>query len=149
MEEPAPKRFLEIEPSTIEAINPMRHPMSSLSIDVRESDGDAPEDESTRLTGQQIENWSTFSPPPATFSWTAPNIRYQPLYFEHVPLERYGQTQGPLREAVRGTVHFYGSLFLLPLHATVDHPRSCDYPLGFCRPGNPTKQVRQFCWWRR
>ena len=137
----------QVAPETIDAINPMRHPMATLSIDVRDFHDEKPADESLKFTDQSIENWSTFAPQPATFAWAAPNIRYQPLYFENVPLERYGQTRSPLAEVAYGGIHFYRSLTLLPYHAAFDHPRSCDYPLGFCRPGNPTNKVRQFQWW--
>lgn len=142
-----PEEPQQIAPETIEAINPLRHPMATLSIDVRDFHDEKPADESLKFTDQSIENWSTFAPQPATFAWAAPNIRYQPLYFENVPLERYGQTRSCLAEVAYGGIHFYRSLTLLPYHAAFDHPRSCDYPLGFCRPGNPTNKVRQFQWW--
>ena len=137
----------QVDPSTIEAINPLRRPMSTLSLDIRDHGDEKPNDESLQFTSQNIEHWSTFAPQPATFSWAAPNIRYQPLYFENVPLERYGQTRSPLVEVAAGGVHFYRSLVLLPYHAAFDHPKSCDYPLGFCRPGNCTNRVKQFQWW--
>ena len=136
----------QVDPETIDAINPLRHPMATLSIDVRDFHDEKPADESLKFTDQSIENWSTFAPQPATFAWAAPNIRYQPLYFENVPLERYGQTRSCLGEVAYGGIHFYRSLTLLPYHAAFDRPRSCDYPLGFCRPGNPTNKVRQFQW---
>ena len=142
-----PEEPRQVAPETIDAINPMRHPMATLSIDVRDFHDEKPADESLKFTDQSIENWSTFAPQPATFAWAAPNIRYQPLYFENVPLERYGQTRSCLAEVAYGGIHFYRSLTLLPYHAAFDHPRSCDYPLGFCRPGNPTNKVRQFQWW--
>lgn len=80
-----------------------------------------------------------------TFAWAAPDIRYQPLYFEDVPLERYGQTPGPVRAELRSGLHFFRSAALLPVLMWQDHPSECDYPLGFCRPGTAVP----FTWQRQ
>ena len=152
MEEPPAELELEdptaTKPGTIDAINPLRSPISALTIDVRDYSDDKPSDESSRFTDERIEDWSAFAPQPSTFAWAAPNIRYQPLYFENVPLERYGQIRRrPIVETAAGAVHFYRSLVLLPYHLRVDCAKSCDYPLGFCRPGDPTYKVKQYqCW---
>lgn len=103
-------------------------------IDVRESGGRFPDDRSIEMM--------SFGGPvsrPASakvFAWAAPNIKYQPLYFEEVALERYGQTLPPNQQAVASGIHFFKSLVTLPHQMRHDAPSSCDYPLGFCRPGN-------------
>ena len=112
-----------------------------IRVDVRDSGNRVPEDRSTELGG--------FGGPsirPTTgkvFAWAAPNIRYQPLYFEDVPLERYGQTLPPFRQSALSTVHFFKSFVLIPHQMRHDHPGSCDYPLGFCRPGNVVSYVME------
>lgn len=103
-------------------------------IDVRETGGRFPEDRSIEMM--------SFGGPvsrPASakvFAWAAPNIKYQPLYFEEVALERYGQTLPPNQQAFASGIHFFKSLVSLPHQMRHDAPSSCDYPLGFCRPGN-------------
>lgn len=72
---------------------------------------------------------------PTVYLWEAPNIRHNPLYFEDIGLERYGQDAGLLQPVVSG-VHFFGRVQTLPLQAMFKRPFSCDYPLGHYRPGN-------------
>ncbi len=140
-----------LEPSVdgaiFDQVNPLKKPMSMLSLDVREMSSDAPQDRSTALSQTDYGRWASFTPQPIAFAWAAPDIRYQPLYFENVRLERYGQTRGPWKEVGDGAVHFFASAALLPYHARFDRPRSCDYPLGYCRPGNSTCCTRQLQWW--
>lgn len=115
-----------------------------IRIDIREAGGRIPEDRSYELAG------FGGSPTPVTsakvFAWAAPNLRYQPLYFEDVALERYGQTRPSYRQGVASGIHFFRSLVLIPHQMRHDHPASCDYPLGFCRPGSqvPYTIQRQF-----
>lgn len=113
-----------------------RKTIRAISLDIREKSDRAPQDVATKLLDSQSGRWSSFAPAPKVYAWAAPNIRYQPLYFEDVALERYGQTKSPGRQAVRSGVHFFTSVGLLPWHLCQDPPQSCDYPLGFCRPGD-------------
>ena len=79
-------------------------------------------------------------------SWAAPNIRYQPLYFEHVSSERYGQTYRPVIQSAVNSAHFFGSLITVPKKWIQQRPFQCVSPLGYCRPGNlaPYTRERQF-----
>ncbi len=83
---------------------------------------------------------------PGTFqerlaAWEAPNVRWYPLYFEDVALERYGYTGGPIIQPVRSAAFFGASLLLLPVNLIRDNPFQCDTPLGYCRPGSPAPYV--------
>ncbi|MEL7499171.1 MAG: hypothetical protein AAFN77_16305 [Planctomycetota bacterium] len=108
--------------------------IQQIQIDIRETEQRIPADRSFELSG--------FGGPASrptsskVFAWAAPDIRYQPLYFEDVALERYLQTRPPFQQSVASGLHFFKSLVLLPHQMRHDHPASCDYPLGFCRPGN-------------
>lgn len=113
-----------------------RKGIRAISLDIREKNGKAPEDIAAKLLESRSGQWSSFYAAPKLFCWVAPDIRYQPLYFEDVPLERYGQTRCTPLQTVSSGVHFFTSLALLPLHMRHDPPGSCDYPLGFCRPGD-------------
>ena len=64
--------------------------------------------------------------------WT---IGYRPLYFEDIPLERYGRTAGIVQPGV-SAVRFFCTLPLLPYKMTVRPPRSCQWSNGFSRLGD-------------
>ena len=121
-----------------------RKSIAAISLDVRAKKG-GPKGIAGELMETQKNVWTEFSPELKVFAWVAPDIRYQPLYFENVALERYGQTSGMRRESIRSTANFFTSAVLLPYHMRRDAPGSCDYPLGFCRPGDviPCTKQRQ------
>ena len=77
------------------------------------------------------------------YAWAAPNIKHNPLYFEDVALERYGQTKGLFRQPVASGLHFLKSAAFLPYHSIYDPVHSCDGPLGYCRPGSHVNCVSQ------
>ena len=80
--------------------------------------------------------------------WCAPNIRYNPLYFEDVGLERYGYDCGDLVQPGISALHFGASTAFLPINVFRQPPWSCTYPLGFCRPGSFAPQTKNawFFW---
>ena len=119
-----------------------RKSIAAISLDVREESG-APKGIAGDLMETQKNLWSGFRPELKVFAWVAPDIRYQPLYFEDVALERYGQTSGERAESLRSTTNFFTSALLLPYHMRRDSPASCDYPLGFCRPGDVVPCTKQ------
>lgn len=120
-----------------------RKTINEIKIDIRHGDTVLPQDQSFRLINKDSTKWTEYSPYPKLFAWVAPNIRYQPLYFEDVALERYGQTLPPYQQSLASSLHFFKSLVTLPNQMRHDRPASCDYPLGFCRPGNPTPCIYQ------
>ena len=101
-----------------------------------------PEDRSTDLPSLSVPR-AMRSHPGLAVQWVAPNIQYNPLYFEDVVLERYGQTYPPTVQPWASAFRFYVQGLALPYNATVDRPFSCESPLGFCRPGRPTGNQRQ------
>ncbi len=114
-----------------------------ITIGIRETSDVVPEDLAGQLIKSAKPRWTHFAPSPKVFAWAAPDIRYQPLYFEDVALERYGQTLSPYRQTIKSSVHFFKSVVFLPNKMRHDAPASCDYPLGFCRPGDPTPTTYQ------
>jgi hypothetical protein len=76
--------------------------------------------------------------------WEAPNILYQPLYFEHVAMERYGYTPRHWFQPISSALYFSKSLAVLPFNL-VHHPTwSCETPYGWCRPGSPAPWVEPY-----
>ena len=120
-----------------------RKGIRGISIDIRETNSNAPEDVSQQLLDSNRSDWTQFHPHHKVFAWAAPDIRYQPLYFEDVALERYGQTAGPHLQCYISAVNFFVDFVLLPHQFRHDCPGSCDHPLGFCRPGNTTPYTIQ------
>jgi len=115
-----------------------------LRVNIAETNAEAPSDQSNELVSRDL-GITAELPSEKLFAWSAPDIRYQPLYFEDVALERYGQTPDgcELRQTVLSAAHFFGSAALLPYKLVDQHRHSCDSPLGFCRPGSDTPFVRQ------
>ena len=126
---------------TVEEALPWR-PIMELDISPIDTAKRIPEDE-TRSIGRVSNPQPMRSHPPALAVWEAPNIRYNPLYFEDVVLERYGQTYPRGIQPWASAFRFYVQGMALPYNATIDRPFSCESPLGYCRPGRPTANQRQ------
>ena len=81
---------------------------------------------------------------PKAVAWASPAFCYQPLYFEHVNLERYGIGYPcPLNALASGT-KFFVDASLLPIAMIKHHPKSCECTLGHLRPGNCTPLQRVY-----
>ena len=123
-------------------------PISMINIDPRNQLDNKPDDRSYMLVQQFPRGWHQLETARKNYRWQAPCISYQPLYFEDVALERYGQSRRGLQQSILSYAHFFKSAALLPWHMGVDPPYSCDYPLGYCRPGVCTAATRQKHFWR-
>ena len=117
-----------------------KHSLATISLSLAES-GRVPEDRSNLLQG--FGRVEPVSDTVKVFAWEAPSIRHQPLYFEDVALERYGQTLPDYRQSVRSAIHFGTALTGLAFQMHETPPRSCDSPLGYCRPGSCVPQTTQ------
>ena len=69
------------------------------------------------------------------YAWEAPNLAYNPLYFEDVPLERYGHAYPCYIQPFVSVMKFNQQVIWWPYHATLEPPDKCIYPLGYYRPG--------------
>ena len=110
--------------------------IQEVRVDASEYESKVPEDRSANLFANSKRFGVDLGATDKTFAFAAPNIRYQPLYFEDVSLERYGQTRGLIKQPFASAVKFFGGRAVLPLRALRDNPYSCDSPLGYCRPGS-------------
>lgn len=87
---------------------------------------------------------------PLSYSWEAPQLKYNPLYFEDVQLERYGNEVCILQPFLSGA-RFYATLPTLPYQMMSEGNSLCHtvYDLGHDRPGNCVPyalQVPEFSW---
>ena len=81
------------------------------------------------------EEYATRYIPPAHYAWAAPNLHYNPLYFEDVQLERYGHTYWEPVQPFVSVGKFGAQLIGLPYQMAIDPPHKKIYPLGYYRPG--------------
>jgi len=112
--------------------------IQQVRLDLVEHGATAPEDRSSRLFGSSQRIAGNVAATEKVFAWAAPNINYQPLYFEDVALERYGQTKGLVKQPFVSAGRFLADKVLLGTRALRVSPKSCDSPLGYCRPGSPS-----------
>ena len=77
-----------------------------------------------------------------TKTWRSPNMRHRPLYFEETNLERFGHTHPRLQPFISGA-HFFSSVALLPYKTGVTPASTCQYPIGYNRPGDCVSTVRE------
>jgi hypothetical protein len=81
------------------------------------------------------------------FCWAAPEMAYQPLYFDDTPLERYGQSVCPGLQPLLSGAHFFAMFPLMPYKLGLDGPCEPVYNLGYYRPGSDAPCVRQRLPW--
>jgi len=76
------------------------------------------------------------------YQWEASALYHQPLYFEDVPLERYGQTLRPVLQPFASGAKFFASVPFLPYKAVLEPPIEHVYALGYYRPGSIAPRLR-------
>jgi hypothetical protein len=69
-------------------------------------------------------------------SFPAPGVRYRPIYFEHVGIERYGHHLGNLIQPPLEHGAFFLDAAALPLRLPHEPPWECQSDVGYCRPGD-------------
>ncbi|MBI1249271.1 hypothetical protein GC197_15680 [bacterium] len=72
---------------------------------------------------------------PSVAMWEAPALYHQPLYFEEVNLERYGNQHRHL-QPVYSAAHFFANTLALPYKMGAYPPSERIYTLGYHRPGD-------------
>ncbi len=70
------------------------------------------------------------------YTWISPVFYHKPLYFEQPNLERYGQGAHRYLQPAASSIHFFGTIPLLPYKVLTQHPCEKYYTLGNRRPGN-------------
>lgn len=70
------------------------------------------------------------------YCWTAPDFYHNPLYFEQVNLERYGQGTYTCLQPAASAAHFFATIPVLPYKIGGQDWNERVYTLGHRRPGN-------------
>ena len=74
------------------------------------------------------------------FSWKPSGNHHFPLYFDDMPLERYGHHLG-LFQPFWSAGQFVTQTFLIPYTTGLDAPLKKRYTLGYARPGDPVPRL--------
>lgn len=99
----------------------------------RVAGADCPEcPEEVRLSGIP---YSFRNFPRADYCWEAPDLWHYPLYFEDIPLERYGHTRHYIIQPFVSVPRFMFQLGMMPYQLTIDPVYKVRYTLGLYRPG--------------
>jgi hypothetical protein len=120
--------------------------IDQVKLDISLTDAVLPPDCSTDLfPARQVTNSRTLRAdwPDVEFNWAATEFYHQPLYFEDIPLERYGQAYRPLLQPWLSGARFFATFPILPYRMGIDRIGDHIYSLGYYRPGSPTPCLRQ------
>jgi hypothetical protein len=118
-------------------------PLDQVAVDVRPTPGVVPPDCSAGLFALRSDQGPMRQWGCTQFQWVAPEMFCHPLYFDDVPLERYGQTPCPAVQPLLSGAHFFTVFPLLPAKLVLDPPCRRVYTLGYYRPGSPAPCVCQ------
>ena len=105
-------------------------PISQITNDIAAPEGEFPNE---CTLGDEPFAGRNFQP--ICYSWAAPGLAINPLYFEEPALERYGHSCCPLIQPVISAGHFVLTVPALPWLMAIDPPNECQYVLGYYRPG--------------
>lgn len=122
-------------------------PIAQISVDIRLKEQKLPPDNAQRLFGDSLPHsraaMNRSDWPELAFWWAPSEFSHWPLYFDDIPLERYGQTPCRLAQPGLSGVHFFGNVALLPYEMFVDLPLSRISQLGHHRTGSDTPALRE------
>ena len=122
--------------NTNNMIGPMRHAgelFSMLEVQDRfQGYAESVQSARTRDLDSPAQSPYTFE----TYTYISPVFYHKPLYFEQPNLERYGQGTYRCLQPAASSIHFFGTIPLLPYKALTQHPCEKHYTLGNQRPGN-------------
>ena len=136
------------QPSTLETWP--RKSIFEIRLNPNDYSADSPPDQSAKLISSYNNDWRLFECRQKLLTWQAPNISHHPLYFEDVALERYGQVfLNDYWQTAKSASHLLSNFFLWPIHGYHDPVFSCEFPLGYCRPGNCTRSIYEKKFWGR
>ena len=135
--EPSVREPFKADPGEAADVDRFARPVADIPLDIRPTAGVMPEDlaKAVFAAADSPELRESDQRPPILCAWSPWTLCYRPLYFEEIPLERYGMTYGLLQPAVSGA-HFFGSVAALPYKMVVHPPRSCVWSNGFSRAGD-------------
>ena len=122
-------------------------PMVEISTNIRLAEQKLPQDNAQELFGTSLPHSraaiNRLDWPELSFWWAPTEFSHWPLYFDDIPLERYGQTTCRVAQPGLSGVHFFGNVVLLPYELLVDLPCGRITQLGHYRSGSDAPPVRE------
>ncbi len=126
-------------------------PITNISLDISHKSDKLPKDCYAEYYPESSSGtpfvWGRRSAVEYDFYWAAFGLVHNPLYFEDVPLERYGTGYSPVVQPVVSAAKFCGNVAILPYRIGLDSPHQLDYTLGYYRPGSWAPSVRPHLPW--
>jgi hypothetical protein len=110
--------------------------IGEINIDIRQTEIDVTDYASPAFQAVESQPPRDQAWTPRLFAWEATEFWHCPLYFDDVPLERYGQMRHPLIQPVLSGAHFFGNVPLLPYKMGIDRPCDKIATLGYYRVGS-------------
>ena len=139
---------------TAEEVRRSLKPISTVSVDVEGVTAESPHDRIPQdcFNEAHVDEMTLLRLDPRSrgfaeqcYRWSASGLSHKPLYFEDIPLERYGQTH--LAQPAISGIRFFSTVAILPYKLGLNSPHENVYTLGYQRPGNcvaPTRQCVPF-----
>lgn len=118
-------------------------PISDISIAIKPKGDVLPVDYAKEVFTTTSDSYANRDWAVLPFHWEASELVFQPPYWEHTPLERYGQTRSPVLQPVISGAHFFGSFAIIPYKIGIDRTHDHISTLGYYRPGSATPCLRQ------
>jgi hypothetical protein len=130
-----------------EELDRLFKPLNRIRMVASDSPGPLPPDCSSNLfvpvRGTDSDSTNYRDGTCAVVHWVPTEFAHQPLYFDDIPLERYGQTICPILQPVLSGACFFGTFPLMPCKMAIDRTHDPIYTLGYYRIGNCVPCVRQ------
>lgn len=116
-------------------------PLSAIRISSRPPGKELPTDCDFQVIGE--EPLEIIRPPRKDVRWVPAEYVHQPLYFEDIPLERYGQTIIPGTQPIASATRFFFTFPFMPFKLAYQHPYRHVHSYGHWTPGSPAPGWKQ------
>lgn len=140
-EEEKPKRP-PFDPCKAVGDSDLFKPMTEISAKLELDDERMPPDCASSLFAKRVD-WGKRDRNEKYYAWEPTNFFHRPLYFDDVPLERYGQSKCPPLQPIASGARFFLTLPILPYKFGVDRPHDCVTTLGHRPPGSCVPCIKQ------
>jgi hypothetical protein len=117
---------------------PDERPIDQMRVDTRVT-GEVPPSAAARYFSDTGEpgTWSGRGWSQSCYMWEASALYHNPLYFEDVPLERYGHALPPPFQPLLSGAKFFGTIPFMSYKMVLEPMNEHVYALGYYRSGSP------------
>ena len=141
--EPAPMERAAFNPCQAVKSLTLFKPIGEIRTQLKDDGRRLPTDCADSFFGQQNAAVPQRYAAPKVFTWQPTNFVHMPVYFDDVPLERYGQTRHALVQPAVSAARFALQIPALPYKMGVNRPHECISTLGHQPPGDCVPCIKQ------